>query len=161
MTGKRIVGVAGVLLALALTAPTAALAASGPEVSVIGENEQVLATFTTAKCVKGRHAFHAEGIDGQYELDVFIRKFTGFHKYAVALGSANPSIVFQSKQAGSPFYSNQFDPPYPVPGFGLIKFSPNGKRVGVGFGPAMWSSDFSTAVVLAGTLECSYSKKKG
>jgi hypothetical protein len=161
MARKQMVGFAAVLLALALTGPSAALAGgSYPGVTVIGENEQALAIFKTAKCRKGKHAFHAEATDGQYELDAFIREFTGFHKYDLALGSPNPSIVFQSKHSGTPVYSNQFEPPFPVPGFGQINFSSNGKHMGAGFGPAMWSDDFSTAVVLAGGLECRYPKKK-
>jgi hypothetical protein len=161
MAAKRVLGLAGVIFALAFVAPTAAVAASSPGVRVIGENDQRLATFKTAKCTKTKHFFHAEAFstDGQYELDAFIRQFTGFHKYDVTLGSTNPAIVFQSKHPG-PTYSNQFEPPYPVPGFGQIRFSPNGKRVGIGFGPAMWSDDTSTAVVLAGGLECRYPRKR-
>jgi hypothetical protein len=161
MAGKQIAGLAAVLIALALTAPSAAFA-SDLGVTVIGENEQALATFKTAKCKKGKSYFHAEAFstNGQYELDAFIRGFTGFHKYDVALGSTNPNILFQNKSPAAPIYSNQFEPPFPVPGFGLIKFSPNGKRMGIGFGPAMWSEDGSTAVVLAGGLECRYPKKR-
>jgi hypothetical protein len=153
---------AGVVFALALVAPVGALAASAPKVTVFGEEDQVLATFTTAKCTKGKHYFHAEATstDGQYELDAGIREFTGFHPYDVTLGSTNPHILFESKQAGTPAYSNQFVPPYPVPGAGQIRFSPKGKRMGIGFGPAMWSDDSSSAVVLAGGLECRYPRKK-
>ena len=162
MSRMGIAGFAAVLLALALTAPSALASSSEPGVNVIGENDQALATFKTAKCTKGRHFFHAEAFstDGQYELDAFIREFTGFHKYDVALGSTNPSILFQSKTAGTPIYGNQFQPPFPVPGFGQINFAAKGKRMGIGFGPAMWSEDGSTAVVLAGGLECKYKKRK-
>jgi hypothetical protein len=158
----RIACFAVVLLALALTAPPVFASSSDPEVTVIGENDQTLATFKIAKCKKGAHYFHAEAFstDGQYELDAFIRGFSGFHKYAVALGSTNPNILFQSRSVGAPAYGNQFQPAFPVPGFGQIDFAPKGKRMGIGFGPAMWSEDASTAVVLAGGLQCKYKKKK-
>ena len=83
MATKRMLGLAGVVLALGLVAPTAAPGASSPGVRVIGENDQRLATFKSAKCTKTKHFFHAEAFstDGQYELDAFIRQFTGFHKY--------------------------------------------------------------------------------
>jgi len=157
-----IVGFAVVLLALALTAPTALAGSTDAGVNVIGENDQALATFKTAKCTKSAHYFHAEAFstDGQYELDAFIRGFTGFHKYDVTLGSTNPTILFEDKHPGTPAYSNQFQPSFPVPGFGQINFSAKGKRMGIGFGPAMWSEDGSSAVVLAGGLECKYKKRK-
>jgi hypothetical protein len=162
MTAKRVLGLAGMVFGLVFVVPSVASAASSPGVRVIGENEQVLAIFKTAKCTKGKHYFHAEAFstDKAYELDAGIRDFSGFHPYEVALGSTNPHILFESRQAGSPAYSNEFEPPYPVPGAGQIRFSPNGKRVGIGFGPAMWSDDGSSAVVLAGGLECRYPKKR-
>lgn len=162
MSRMPMVGFAVVLVALALTAPSALASSSVPGVTVIGENDQTLATFTTAKCTKSAHYFHAEAFstDRKYELDAFIRGFSGFHKYDVTLGSTNPSILFESTSPGTPAYSNQFQPAFPVPGFGQIDFSAKGKRVGIGFGPAMWSEDASTAVVLAGGLECKYKKKK-
>jgi hypothetical protein len=161
MAAKRVLGIAGVVLALVFAAPSAASAASSPGVRVIGEDEQVLAIFKTAKCNKSKHFFHAEAFsaDRQYELDAFIRQFSGFHPYEVSLGSTDPAILFSSAHPG-PIYSNQFEPPYPVPGAGQIRFSPNGKRMGIGFGPAMWSDDASSAVVLAGGLECRYPRKK-
>jgi hypothetical protein len=162
MAAKRVLGLAGVVIALVFVGPAAASAASAPGVRVIGENEKLLAIFKTAKCRKGKQYFHAEATstNGQYELDAGIREFSGFHPYDVTLGSTNPHILFESKQAGTPAYSNQFEPPYPVPGFGEINFSANGKRMGIGFGPAMWSDDFSSAVVLAGGLECRYPRKR-
>jgi hypothetical protein len=162
MSRMRIVGCALVLFALALSASTAHAASSEPEVTVFGEAEQPIAYFKTAKCKKGKAFFHAEAFstDRQYELDAFIRGFSGFHKYDVTLGSTNPNILFDSVQPSAPIYGNQFQPSFPVPGFGQINFSAKGKRMGIGFGPAMWSEDGSTAVVLAGGLECKYPKKR-
>ena len=129
---------------------------------MIGEEDHTLAVFKSAKCRKGKHFFHAEAssTDGAYELDAFIRDFSGFHDYDLELGNTERDLVFQSKQAGTPVYSNQFQPSFPAPQFGKITFASKGKRMGMGFGPAMWSDDQSTAVVLAGGLECRYPKKR-
>jgi hypothetical protein len=168
MAARTLLGLTAAVLALTLTAP-AALAAQ-PKVTVLGEDDAVLAIFKTAKCKKGRTTkagtnFFADAVstNGRYELtvDIFLG-FTGFHKYDLTLDpEANPVLRFSEKgeyQSGG--YSNEFVPPFPVPGFGQIKFSSNGKRMGVGFGPAMWSRDASSAVVVAGGLECRYAKKK-
>jgi hypothetical protein len=170
MARKQMIGLAVVLVGLALT-PSAALAAnSSPGVRVIGEEEETLAIFKTAKCKKGKPgkkgvSFFADAVsaDGQYELtaDIFFI-FTGFHKYDLTL-SPRPHSVLRFSKAGdfrSGGYSNEFVPPFPVPGFGQIDFSSNGKRMGIGFGPAMWTEDASSAVVVAGGLECRYPKKR-
>ena len=158
---SRIVGFVAALLVFGLI-PSSAMAGGGPGVTVIGEENAVLAHFKSAKCKKGKHFFHAESFstDGKYELDAFIHGFSGFHEYDLELGSTDKTLVFQSKQAGTPVYSNEFQPPFPVPGSGKVTFSSNGKRMGMGFGPAMWSDDSSTGVVLAGAVECHYPKKK-
>jgi hypothetical protein len=168
---KPIVAVACVLLTLAFSAPASALAAgSSSGVTVIGQDNEVLAIFKTAKCTRGKPNksginFYADATstNGEYELlAAFVRDFAGFHSYDLVLSTeANPYLRFSRVgEYASGGYSNEFVPPFPVPGFGQIKFSPNGKRMGIGFGPAMWSRDFSSAVVLAGGLECRYAKKK-
>jgi hypothetical protein len=169
MPAKQRVGLVGLLIGLALLLPATALGASAPGVTVIGQENQVLATFKTAKCKKGKPrktgaSFYAEAVstDGQYELavDIFF-VFTGFHKYDLTLDPTPASVLrFSTKgDFASGGYSNEFVPPYSVPGFGQINFTPNGKRMGVGFGPAMWNRDASDAVVLAGGLECRFPKK--
>jgi hypothetical protein len=169
MKRKHWVGLTAALVTLALAAPVSAL--GYPGVKVIGQENQLIATFKTAKCTKGKPrkgavSFYADAIstDGQYTLlAAIVQGFTGFHAYDLTLSTeANPYLRFgkASDKAGEGDYSNEFVPPYPVPGFGQITFSPNGKRMGVGFGPAMWSRDFSDAVVLAGGLECKYKKRK-
>jgi hypothetical protein len=165
MALKMKLGAAGLMVALALLVPSAA-AASVPGVTVIGENDQVLAKFTTAKCLKGttrNGSFFAKATstNGQYELAVEILfAFTGFHKYDLSL-EPDPTPYLRFSTKGDPSgYSNEFVPPFPVPGFGQINFSSNGKRMGVGFGPAMWNRDASGAVVLAGGLECRYKPKR-
>jgi hypothetical protein len=158
---SRVVGLIAAVVVLGIF-PCSALAGRGPEVRVIGEDNQTVALFKSAKCTKGKHFFHAEALstDGASELDAFIHNFSGFHDYDLELGSTERNLVFQSKQAGTPVYSNEFAPPFPVPGFGKFTFLPKGKRMGMGFGPVMWSNDFSTGVVIAGALECKYPKKK-
>jgi hypothetical protein len=165
MTSKRKIGLAGLLAMLALMVPSGA-AASVPAVTVFGSNDQMLAKFTTAKCRKGttrKGSFFAKAIstNGQYEIDVAIYfAFTGLHEYDLALEpEANPYLRF-SVEGDESGYSNEFVPPFPVPGFGQIRFSPNGKRMGIGFGPAMWNRDASDSVVLAGGLKCRYPKKR-
>ncbi|MGE5407394.1 MAG: hypothetical protein ACM3NV_02165 [Syntrophothermus sp.] len=162
--------IAALLLVLALLAPAAALGA-GPRVTVFGQEDQIVAIFKSAKCKKtkpraGRaSSWYAEAVstNGGYELsaDIF-RSFTGFHKYDLAL-ETNPSAYLRFSVKGefqSGGYSNEFVPPFPVPGAGQIRFSPNGRRVGLGFGPAMWNRDASDAVVLAGAIECHYPAKR-
>jgi hypothetical protein len=165
MALKSKLGLAGLAVALGLVVPSPA-AASAPGVTVIGADENMLAKFKTAKCLKGttrKGSFFAKAIstNGRYELDAEILfAFTGFHKYDLSLEpEANPYLRFSVRgdQIG---YSNEFVPPFPVPGFGQIRFSRNGKRMGIGFGPAMWNRDASDAVVLAGGLECRYKKRR-
>lgn len=169
MAARSTAGIVGVLVALALLGPGASLAAAGPKVTVLGQEDQLLAVFKTAKCKKGKKYatgsnFFADATstNGRYELTVSIyRGFTGFHRYDLTLDpNANPTLRFSEVgEYASGGYSNEFVPPFPVPGFGQVNFSPGGKRMGVGFGPAMWSRDASDAVVVAGGLECRYAKR--
>jgi hypothetical protein len=171
MRTKWIPACAGLVVALALAMPSAAVAAA-PAVTVIGQENAILAKFTTAKCTKGKPrggkiSFTAEATstNGQYELvAAIVLAFTGFHKYDLSLEpDPNPYLHFGAKSERAVFgsgYSNEFVPPYPVPGFGRFTFTPNGKRMGIGFGPAMFNKDASDAVVLAGGLECRYKGKR-
>jgi hypothetical protein len=167
---KPTVCIAAILFLLAFLVPSGALAAGSPGVRVIGNENEVLAIFKTAKCTKGKPrkggvSFYADATstNGEYELlAAIVLGFTGFHEYDLTLSpDANPYLRFSRVgDFASGGYSNEFVPPYPVPGFGQINFSKDGRRMGVGFGPAMWSRDFSDAVVLAGGLECRYPRKK-
>jgi hypothetical protein len=160
---------ATLLLGLALTIPQTAAAAES-KVTVFGQENEVRAIFKTAKCTKGKKrggkvSFYIDSVstNGSYELTATIfQSFTGFHQYDLTL-DPNPTAYLRFSEKGeyqSGGYSNEFVPSFPVPGFGAIKFSPDGKRVGLGFGPAMWNRDASDAVVLAGAVECRYPKKK-
>lgn len=168
MAARSIFGLVAALVALTLMTPVAL--GAQPKVTVIGEDNAVLAVFKTAKCKQGKKTkagtnFFADAVstNGKFELTVDIfSDFSGFHKYDLALGAdANPVLRFSEKgETLSGGYSNEFVPPFPVPGAGQINFTPNGKRMGVGFGPAMWNRDASSAVVLAGALECRYAKRR-
>lgn len=140
-------------------------------VTVIGEDDQILATFRSAKCSKGkvkdkkgRSGFFVDAISGQYELTAHIdrARFAGFKRtYELIFGPESDGYLLFNKvgETTGGVYSNSFVPPFAAPGYGAIAFSPNGKRVSIGFGPVMWTQDFSTGVVLAGALECRYPKK--
>jgi hypothetical protein len=168
MLAMQRIGFAGLLVGLALLLPASAMAASAAKVTVIGQENKILAVFKTAKCktkkpkgVGTSFLSRAVSTNGQYELraDIFQPIFKGFDEYDLTLENDARAVLYFQALGGGPVFSNEFVPPYPVPGFGKIKFSKSGKRVGIGFGPAMWSQDFSDAVVLAGALECRYATK--
>lgn len=167
MFAKQRIGFAGLLIALALLLPTSAIAASAAGVRVIGQDNKLLAIFKTAKCktkkpkgAKTSFLSSAISTNGKYELraDVFQPVFSGFREYDLALENDAKVVLYFEKRSGGPVFSNEFVPPYPVPGFGQINFAKDGSRIGLGFAPAMWSQDFSDAVVVAGGLVCRYSK---
>jgi hypothetical protein len=135
-----------------------------------GEGEaQELAVFKTAKCKVGKAAkgrkpsFFATGTstNGLYKVSVSIYfAFTGFHKYALSLDS-NADIVLSFYPAGQPSadFANDHVPPFPTPGSGEVRFSPNGKKMRAGFIPVLWNRDASEQVILVGGVECRYPKR--
>jgi hypothetical protein len=152
--------------ALVLFLGTASASAAAPGVTVLGEEGTQVAVFKKAMCTKSKKSksfyIDSTSTDGQYELQVVIFKdFSGFHSYKLALETSPSDFIRVAPKGNAEHgWSNEFVPPYPVPGFGEINFTPNGKQVGLGFGPAMWNPDFSSAVVVAGGFECTYPKKK-
>jgi hypothetical protein len=168
MPAKQRIGIAGLLIALALLLPTSAFAITTAGVRVIGQENKLLALCKTAKCKTKKPkgvgtSFQSRAIstNGQYELsaDVFQPVFKGFDEYDLALEADARAVLYFKQISGGPVFSNEFVPPYSVPGFGKIKFTKDGSRMGVGFAPAMWSQDFSDAVVLAGGMTCRYATK--
>jgi hypothetical protein len=165
------------LVALGLVAPAVVSADPDHQVTMIGENNKVLATFTQAKCKitksgNGKSFFMlSRSTNGKYILDAAIlHNFDTFTNYPVKQGPGQePDIIVEaaSKPKDASEWGSQFLPPFPVPGAGAINFSDEkgkpgtGQLVGVGFGPAMWARDSSSAVVLAGVVECHYKKKRG
>jgi hypothetical protein len=162
------IGFAGLLIGLALLLPASAMAGTAAKVTVIGQDNQILGVFKTAKCktrtpkgVGTSFLSRSVSTNGRYELEakIFQPVFHGFGKYDLTLDPDARAVLYFQAIGGGPIFSNEFVPPYSVPGFGQINFSKSGKHVGLGFGPAMWSQDFSDAVVLAGGLECRYATK--
>jgi hypothetical protein len=161
---RSLFAVSAALLVLGVGVSSAT--AASPGVTVIGEENVTLAVFKKAKCTKGKKKTNffidSTSTNGQYELTAsLVGDFSGFHPYDLVLAeNASDYLRVSKKGVYDGGWSNEFVPPYPVPGFGQIRFSANGKQVGLGFGPAMWNRDFSSAVVVAGGLECTYPKKK-
>jgi hypothetical protein len=153
-------------VAAALTLLIASLAVfaapAGARSVMVLDGTKVVWRFHTAKCTRTKHRFSAvfggEVKNPDYALALTIDEFTGFHEYPVTLG---PTSVVFLKLFGpnDAVYSNFYVPPFPAPGFGAVKFGSGGKLLGVGFAPAMFTSDASDAVVLAGGARCVYRKK--
>ena len=161
---KHLLAASVAILVVLLGAASASAAAPG--VTVLGEEGTQVAVFKKAKCAKSKKSktfyINSTSTNGQYTLfAVIFNNFSGFHSYNLAL-ETNPSdsILISPKGNGDQAWTNENVPPYPVPGFGEINFTPNGKQVGLGFGPAMYNREFTSAVVVAGGFECTYAKKK-
>lgn len=132
-----------------------------------GEPEE-LAVFKSAKCKvgkatkAGKRSFFATSTstNGKYKVSVAIYfSFTGFHKYQLALDADAP-ITLSFYPVGQPAadFANDHVPPFPVPGHGEIRFSPNGKKMRAGFVPVLWNRNASAQVVVVGGVECHYGK---
>lgn len=133
-----------------------------------GEPEE-LAIFKTAKCrigkaTKGKkRSFFATSTstNGRYKVSVAIYfSFTGFHRYQLVLDS-DALITLSFYPVGQPAadFANDHVPPFPTPGQGEIRFSPNGRRMRAGFVPVLWNSDASAQVIVVGGVECRYPKR--
>lgn len=132
-----------------------------------GEAEE-LAVFRTARCKVGKAAkgkkpsFFATSTstNGLYKVSVAIYfSFTGFHKYPLELDAeADKTLSFYPAGQPSADFANDHVPPFPVPGHGEIRFSPNGKELRAGFIPVLWNRDASAQVIVVGGVECRYPK---
>lgn len=146
------------LIATGLASPVAAAPDTPPKVTVFGQGDEAVAEFTTAKCRKSHGSFVAltPRVNG-YRMFVSIESFSGFHTYDLVRGpDADPYVSMTVN--GESAFSTLFVPPFPVPGFGQVRFSPKGKRMGVGFQP-MFNEAGTDGVVFAGALQCHYKKK--
>jgi hypothetical protein len=74
-------------------------------------------------------------------------------------GPARRTFVSFVSPSGEQFASD-FVPPKPVPSLGAIKFSDDGKLIGVGFQP-MFNASGSEAIIVTGVMVCHYPKKNG
>lgn len=164
-TSRRSVlsGSVGALLVLGMSAPASLPVAnaveSPPGVLVVNADDAIVATFTSAKCKKGKRGFVATAEDNGYTLEVNIDDFKGFGDYDLTLGRDADPYVTLNNGPKNPTYSNLNEPPFPSPGFGAIHFKNRGKLMGVGFHPA-WAKGGNDAVSIAGGLKCKYPKPK-
>lgn len=148
-----------VLIASPIAAPVHAASDTTPKVIVMTEGDQPVAEFTTAKCRKSRGSFVAltPRVNG-YRMFVSIEDFSGYHTYELQRGrNADPYVSISLN--GESAFSTLFVPPFPVPGYGQVRFSRKGKLMGVGFQP-MFNEAGTEGVVFAGGLKCQYKKRK-
>jgi hypothetical protein len=146
------------LIAIPVAGPVHAASGSTPKVIVMAEGDQPVAEFTTAKCRKSRGSFVAltPRVNG-YRMFVSIDDFSGYHTYDLVRGrNADPYVSMTLH--GDAAFSTLYVPPFPVPGFGQVRFARKGKRMGVGFQP-MFNEAGTDGVVFAGALKCQYKKK--
>jgi hypothetical protein len=155
---RRVLIIAGALLALGLpvAGSRAASAPFGMRVFT-GDNPDFL-TFHSAKCVFNKKTFVALAFDRGWRLFIQISPFTGYHAYDLKRGGYKPTNISLESPSGV-FYASDFIAPYHIPQGGQISFSQHGNRVGGGFYP-MFNADGSDAVGVAGGLTCRYPKGK-
>lgn len=155
---RGLLSTALLLTAASVASPVNAAPDTTPSVIVMSEGDQPVAEFTTAKCRKSHGSFMAltPRVNG-YRMFVSIEAFSGFHTYDLVRGpNADPYVSMTVN--GEAAFSTLYVPPFPVPGFGQVRFSPTGKRMGVGFQP-MLNQAGTDGVVFAGALQCRYKKK--
>jgi hypothetical protein len=155
--------VLSISLLVLIATPVSGLAHAAPDttpkVIVMSEGDEPVAEFTTAKCRKSHGSFMAltPRVNG-YRMFVSIEDFSGFHTYDLVRGqNADPYVSMTLN--GESAFSTLFVPPFPVPGFGQVRFSPKGKIMGVGFQP-MLNQAGTDGVVFAGALKCRYKGKR-
>jgi hypothetical protein len=151
-----------------IAACAAAAMLAGPasaKVTVVDQEGAVVSAIEKAKCaVKGKKgekwfiAF-AEGSNG-WELDVYIyESFWGGVKDDYSLFFGVREVGFDLYAPGGELFSNRFPFPGTPPGAGgAIKFSNDGKKLGIGFYSAP-NRDYSNGVAFAGQLRCKYKPK--
>jgi hypothetical protein len=156
---RSLFSVALVLSSLAIASPVSAASDTTPKVTVFSGEDLPVAEFTTAKCRKARGGFTAltPTVNG-YRLLVAFDAFKGFRTYDLVRGAnADPYVTMMVN--GEAAFSTLYEPPFPVPGFGQVRFSPKGKLMGVGFQP-MFNQAGTDGVVFAGAVTCGYPKKR-
>ena len=118
--------------------------------------------FTDANCsVSKRDGFTARSRALGTRLNVHIQPFRGFDEYPLEPGKAGApyrrTFVDFISPSGLAFASD-YVPPYPIGSLGAIKFSDDGKLIGVAFQP-MFDASGSQAVIVTGVMVCHYPKK--
>jgi len=144
---------------LALAFPAASQAAVQVIQSDEEGNQTTLASFPTAKCVKGKGnflTFHAKAKRGGWSLSVNIFR-TRAREVDLEYGSdGNADFTVKGPEG---LFTNLFRPPNAPPGGGAIAFNRKKTRMGLGFAPT-FNEGFSSSVSVAGGLKCKYPKKK-
>ncbi len=163
---RAALGAAAVLAALA--APTGladvAVAAPNPHGVLVDRGGIVLKVFTDAQCsISKRNGFLASSKALGAQLHVRVQPFHGFGEYPLKAGRQHAPIRRTFVSFISPSgveFASDFIPPDPVPSLGAVKFSDDGRLVGVGFQP-MFNASGSEAVIVTGVIICHYPKKTG
>lgn len=146
------------LIATTVSGPARAAPDNTHKVIVMRDGSEPVAEFTTAKCRKSHGSFMAltPSVNG-YRMFVSIEDFSGYHTYDLVRGNnADPYVSMTLN--GEAAFSTLYVPPFPIPGFGQVRFSPKGRLMGVGFQP-MLNQAGTDGVVFAGALQCRYKKK--
>jgi hypothetical protein len=124
----------------------------------------ILNVFTKAKCsISQRDGFTARSSAFGARLNVHIQPFHGFDEYALEPGKAGAPYqrtFVDFIDPGGRAFASDYVPPHPVPSLGGIKFSDDGKLLGVAFQP-MFNASGSEAVIVTGVMVCHYPKKHG
>ncbi len=156
------------LLIAALVALVLPAAAPG-KVTILDQDSNVVDTISKGGCrvsgKKGSQDFFgsAKSDGGRFLLSIFIDApvFTGFDEdYVIYYGGEDPQ-VFLRRRADEEVFGNFKIPGTPAGtvGGGGIKFSKDGRRVGVGLAPAS-NKSFTEGYTFAGVFKCKYRKRK-
>jgi hypothetical protein len=163
---RAALGAAAVLGALAAPTglPGVAVAKPNPHRVRVDRGGIVLQVFTDAKCsISKRNGFLASSKALGSQLYVHVQPFHGFDEYPLKPGEGSAPIrrtfVSFTTPSGVEFASD-FVPPYPIGSLGAVKFSDDGKLIGVSFQP-MFDASGSEAVIVTGVMVCHYPKKTG
>ena len=152
----------------ALVAPTGgagvAVAKPNPHGVLVDRGGITLQVFTNARCsISKRNGFLASSKRFGAHLYVHVQPFDGFDEYPLkqgeVTGPARRTFVSFVSPSGEQFASD-FVPPHPVPSLGAVKFSDDGKLIGVGFQP-MFNASGSEAIIVTGVMVCHYPKQRG
>jgi len=158
---RRRMLIVAALITLALPVAVAIAAqkrASGMRVFT-GNNTHFL-VFQSARCTIKGHRFEAyTRLERGWYMQIAIRPFTGFHRYALVRGRFNGTYMALVPPGSAGEYASDFVPPYHIPSGGQINFSDHGSVMGGGFYP-MFNESGSDAVGVAGALTCHYPKRK-
>jgi hypothetical protein len=120
-----------------------------------GQGLSVHATFVSGTCSVSKGKFHAMATDGAWSIDVRIAQFAGYRKVYSLVQGGDPSFVIDGP--GGP-YSNAFAAPNHGPEFGQLRFSPDGKKMSLGFEYA-WNAGSNNAVLPLGVMACKRPKR--